>query len=58
MAKQLNLRAYLHTVPLMLSVKQRSCRYQFYGHWFDAARNRTQVYPTAPEADALPLTTR
>ena len=34
----------IHTVPLMLNVKQRSCEYQFYSHWFDPTRNQTRVY--------------
>ena len=37
-------RLVLHTVPLMLSVKQGSCEYQFSSHWFDPTRNQTQVY--------------
>ena len=34
----------LHTVPLMLNVKQGSCEYQFLSHWFDPTWNQTQVY--------------
>ena len=44
---------FLHTVPLLLSVKQGSCEYQFSSHWFDPTRNQTES--TAPEADVLPL---
>ena len=28
----------------MLSVKQGSCEYQFYSHWFDLTPNQTRVY--------------
>ena len=28
----------------MLSVKQGSCEYQFWSHWFDPTRNETNVY--------------
>ena len=34
----------LHSVPLMLSVQQGSCEYQFKNHWFDRTRNQTQFY--------------
>ena len=37
-------RLVLHIAPLMLSIKQESCEYQFYSHWFDPTRNQTQVY--------------
>ena len=42
-------RLVLHTVRLMLSVKQGSCEYQFYSHWFDPTRNQTQVYNSRGE---------
>ena len=32
-------RLVFHTVPLMLSVKQGSCEYQFQSHWFDPTQN-------------------
>ena len=35
----------LHIVPLMLNVKQGSCKYQFSSHWFDPTRNRTPSLP-------------
>ena len=51
-APQVNLLAcYIHTVPLMLSVKQGSCEYQFESHWFDPTRNQLKSAP--PEMDAL-----
>ena len=34
----------LRTVRLMLTVKQKSCKYQFFSHWFDQNWNQTQVY--------------
>ena len=33
----------LHTVLVMLSVKQGSCEYQFCSHWFALTRNQTGV---------------
>ena len=44
----------LHTFPLMLNVKQESCKYQFLSHWFDRTRNRTSEF-TNPETDALSI---
>ena len=52
----------LHTVPLMLSVKQGSCEYQFLRHCFDPTRNHTRVYksiihtfyPLGHQTDARP----
>ena len=44
----------LHTIPLMLNVKQESCKYQFLSHLFDRTRNRTLEF-TNPEADALSI---
>ena len=42
----------LHTIPLMLNVKQESCEYQFLSHCFDRTRNRTPE-STNPQADDL-----
>ena len=42
-------RLVLHIVPLMLSVKQGSCEYQFQSHWCDPTRNQTQVYSSKSE---------
>ena len=47
-------RLVLHTVPLMLSVKQGSCEYQFYSHWFDPTRNDTRVY-SSRDRRSIPL---
>ena len=44
----------LHTIPLMLNVKQESCEYLFLSHWFDRTRNQTPE-STNPEADALSI---
>ena len=38
----------------MLSVKQGSCEYQFYGHWFDPTRNQIRVY-SSRDGRYLPL---
>ena len=48
---QLTCRLDLHTIPLMLSVKQRNCEYQFQSRWFD--RFGIKPESTAPEANAL-----
>ena len=34
----------LHTVSLLLNVKQGSSEYQYRSRWFNASRNRTRVY--------------
>ena len=47
-------RLVLRTVPLMLSVKQGSCEYQFYSHWFDPTRNQTRVY-SSRDRRSIPL---
>ena len=46
-------RLVLHTVPLMLSVKQGSCKYQFYSHWFDPTRNQARVYSSRDRRSIL-----
>ena len=41
-----------------MSVKQRSCEYQFYSHWFDPTWNqkpKSTAAPDCPEADALTI---
>ena len=47
-------RLVLHTVPLMLSVKQGSCKYQLQSHWFDPTRNQTQGY-SSRDRRSIPL---
>ena len=46
------LEGLLHTIPVMLNVKQESCEYQFSCHWFDQTRNRTPEF-TNSEIDTL-----
>ena len=41
---KLTCRLVLHTVPLILSVKQGSGEYQFLSHWFAPTRNQIRVY--------------
>ena len=38
----------LHTVPLMLNVKQRSCEYQFSSQWFDLTDQEADALSTKP----------
>ena len=39
------LAGFLLTVPTMLNVKQGSCEYQCFSHWFDPTRNQTPSLP-------------
>ena len=49
------LRLNLHTVPLMLNVKQASCEYQFLKS-FVMARQGTELWSSECKADALTTT--
>ena len=43
--KTSELGSLLHAVPLMLNVKQGSCKYEYWSHWFYSTRNRTPIPP-------------
>ena len=47
--KTLNLyevKTFIVSVPLLLSVKKGSCEYKFQSNWFDPTRNQTTVCST------------
>jgi len=51
--QQANLPAYLHTIPLMLSVKQESCEYQLFSKSFDPTRSRIKLRSANHQVNAL-----